>query len=89
MITHKIAGHSGHEIAEGPEGDRIILEDRVKWTEKVRHALHIPKILRIGIAGVGMSGCRWGVIFKVGKQHVLELFQVDIRTGSIVLVERR
>ena len=89
LISHEVSRHPLHEMAKSPEGEGIVLEDSIKRREEVGHALHIAEVLRIGIAGVGMLGCGWCVVFEVCEKHIFQLLQVDVRTGFVFLEERR
>ena len=56
--------HSIHKAHKSPEGNGVILFYRIDRSQKIAHTLNIAQS---------------GVVLIVGKQHVLHLFEVDIR----------
>jgi hypothetical protein len=66
LIAQEVALHALHEFREGPEGDGIVLHDRIDGREQVGHALHIAE---------------GGVVFVVGEEHVFHLLEVNVGAG--------
>lgn len=89
LVTYKIPGHAPHEPCKSPECNRVVLHYCVDGGEKIRHALHIAKVLGVRIAGVGADRRGEHVVFKVGKKHVFELLEMDIGTIAARDVKRR
>lgn len=66
LVAQKVALHALHEVLECPEGDGVVLDDRVDGRQQVRHALDVAQL---------------PVVLVVRQKEVLHLFHVRVGAG--------
>jgi hypothetical protein len=58
-----VAYHAFHESDKGPEGNSVVLHDRVYGCKEIAHALDVTQVL---------------VVLVVCQEHILHLLEMDI-----------